>query len=87
MSIHVGDAGTSKGQAKGGGLSGMRKVSKNKEKHLLRKNDLEEFGKGLNNTVQALIQLLLPAKSSLMIIENTAQQSALWQRQVTVSYS
>lgn len=30
----------------------MRKVSENKEKHFLSKNDLEEFSKGLNNTVQ-----------------------------------
>lgn len=55
----------------------MRKVSENKEKHLLSKNDLEEFSKGLNNTLQVLMQLLLPARSSLMIIENIAQQSAL----------
>lgn len=55
----------------------MRKVSEKKEKHLLSKKDLEEFGKGLNNTVQVLIQPLFPARSSLMIIENTAQQSAL----------
>lgn len=51
-----------------------------KEKNLQLKEDIivwKTLAHKLNNKFWLLIQLLLPAKKSLMLIETTGQQSAL----------